>query len=73
MIGGVPMPFTIGGTEIVLVPNKRSGAEPTVLLIARHRAAKISRRLTLAETRRLAAYLSAAASEAEALARRRFN
>ena len=61
-------PFTIGEAEILLVPNKLNGAEPTVLLIARHQASTISNQLTLAEMRQLAGYLNVVADEAEALA-----
>ncbi len=62
------MPFTIAGAELLLVPNKRSGADPRVLLVARARSARLVKsQLTLAEARRLATYLNAAANEAETL------
>lgn len=63
------MPFRVGRAEILLVPNKRGNAEPTVLLITGFQDPKIARQLTLTETRRLAAYLNVAADEAEALER----
>lgn len=63
-------PFTAGGARVLLVPHKGAGAAPAILLIARHQAARFSRRLTVAEARGLAAYFGAAADEAETLGRR---
>lgn len=61
------LPFLVGPAEVLLVPNKVDGIEPTVLLVIRHQASTVSHQLSLIETRRLATYLSVAANEAEAL------
>lgn len=62
------VPFTVGGAELMLVPNQPDGAEPSVLLIARHREGVISEQLALARVYRLAAHLMLAAADAELLA-----
>ena len=61
------LPFLLGPAEVLLVPNKVDGIEPTVLLVIRHQASTVSHQLSLTETRQLATYLSVAANEAEAL------
>lgn len=59
-------PFSLGETEVLLVPNQVGGAEPSVLFVAQHQLFRIAKRLTPAQIRRLAAYLLVAAEEADA-------
>lgn len=60
-------PFTVGETQILLVPNELNGSEPSVLVVARYRGRTISSQLPPADMRQFAEYLQAAADEAEAL------
>lgn len=60
-------PFTVGETEILLIPNQLNESAPSVLVIARYRGRTISGHLSPGDMRRFGAYLHAAADEAEAL------
>lgn len=60
------LPFTVGESELLLVPSQVGGAEPAVLFVAHHQLFRIAQRMTPAQIRRLAAYLLVAAEEADA-------
>lgn len=60
-------PFTVGETEILLIPNQINGSAPSVLVMARYRGRTISSHLSPGDMRRFGAYLQTVADEAEAL------
>lgn len=61
------MPFRIGRSQMVLVPNRLDDAEPKVLVIIRHDTGTVSNQLTTAEARQLAEYIQIAARQSETL------
>lgn len=63
------LPFAIGRTELLLVPNQIDDDGPRILLTVRNRDVMIAEQLTTAEARRFSAYLNFVTDEAEALAR----
>lgn len=62
-------PFTVGETEILLIPNQLNRCPPSVLVMARYRGRTMSIHLSPGDVRRFGAYLQAVADEAEALTR----